>query len=253
VVTGAAQGIGFAVARRLASEGAEVVIADRQAEAGCDGARLIESQGGRARALPVDIARPDCGEVLVKGALDAFGRVDAAVLCAGIAGMKDWLELTAEDWDRMMDVNLRGTMLCLQALGRQMIAQGEAGAMVTLAATSGHGPRSDAAHYGASKAGIIHLTRSAALGLGCHRIRVNAISPGIVNTGMWRGVVASRAALQGVAPERYEQEALGHVPLGRAAEPDDIAALASFLLSDEASYITGEIIVVDGGYSLRVA
>lgn len=253
VVTGGAQGIGLAVAHRLAREGAAVVIGDRQAEMACGVASEIEASGGRAVSVCVDLQEPHCGQLLVDRALQTYSRINLSALCAGITEMKNWLDITPEEWDRMMSVNLRGTLLCLQAVAKQMIKQGQGGSIVTLGSTSGHGPRPDAAHYGASKAGIIHLTRSAALALAPYQIRVNAISPGIVNTAMWRQVGSTRASLQGVEAARYEQMALSNVPLGRFAEPEEIAALAAFLLSSEASYVTGQIILQDGGYSLRVA
>jgi NAD(P)-dependent dehydrogenase (short-subunit alcohol dehydrogenase family) len=250
LVTGGAQGIGYAVSVRLLSEGAKVVIADRQG----DLAESVAAQHGKmAIALQVDVREANCGDQIVETALRRFGGLDLAVLCAGITGMKTWLELSVEEWNQILEINLRGTFLCLQAIGKQMIAQGRGGAMVTLAATSGHGPRPDAAHYGSSKAAIIHLTRSVALDLASHQIRVNAISPGIVKTSMWEGVTRDRSTLQGITPQEYEKRAISNVPLGRATVPEEIAGLAAFLLSDEAAYITGQVILQDGGYSLKVA
>jgi NAD(P)-dependent dehydrogenase (short-subunit alcohol dehydrogenase family) len=241
VVTGGAQGIGRAVALRLAKEGASIVIADQNAQEATKVLGELEALGAMGAIVSVDVQKDDCGSRLVRDAVTFQRRIDLAVLCAGIIGMGDWARMTIEDWDRMMNTNLRGTFLCLQAIANQMIDQKSGGAMITLGSTSGHGPRPDAAHYGASKAGIIHLSRSAALGLAPHRIRVNVISPG------------DRAALQGVSPDEYEAKTLGNVPLQRAATPDEIASLAAFLLSEEASYITGQVILQDGGYSLRVA
>jgi len=253
IITGGAQGIGRAVAGRLAREGARVVIADRNAAEGKGALAELEKQGAVGTVVSVDVQEEDCGNYLVRETVSAHGRVDLAVLCAGITGMEDWTRTSVEDWDRIMNINLRGTFLCMQAIARQMIEQKRGGAMVTLGATSGHGPRPDAAHYGASKAAIIHLSRSAALGLAPHGIRVNTISPGIVRTPMWERVVHDRGALQGVSPKEYEEKALANVPLQRAAMPEEIASLAAFLLSEEASYITGQVILQDGGYSLRVA
>jgi NAD(P)-dependent dehydrogenase (short-subunit alcohol dehydrogenase family) len=253
VVTGGAQGIGRAVALRLAKEGASIVIADQNAQEATKVLGELEALGAMGAIVSVDVQKDDCGSRLVRDAVTFQRRIDLAVLCAGIIGMGDWARMTIEDWDRMMNTNLRGTFLCLQAIANQMIDQKSGGAMITLGSTSGHGPRPDAAHYGASKAGIIHLSRSAALGLAPHRIRVNVISPGVVRTSMWERVVRDRAALQGVSPDEYEAKTLGNVPLQRAATPDEIASLAAFLLSEEASYITGQVILQDGGYSLRVA
>ena len=253
VVTGGAQGIGRAVASRLASEGARIVIADREVAAATKALADLGASGALGTVVAVDVQREDCGVHLVRETIAAQGRVDMAVLCAGITGMGDWIRMTAEDWNRMLDTNLRGTFLCLQAIAAQMIEQKNGGAMVTLGATSGHGPRPDAVHYGASKAGIIHVSRSAALGLAPYGIRVNTISPGVVHTSMWERVTNDRAALQGITPQEYEKKVLESVPLGRAASPDEIAALAAFLLSEEAAYITGQVILQDGGYSLRVA
>jgi len=253
IVTGGAQGIGRAMACRLAKEGARIVVADRNVEEAKRVLVELGTPGTVGTVVTVDVQKEDCGSYLVREAVAAQGRVDLAVFCAGITGMGDWTRLTAEDWNQMMHINLRGTFLCLQAIARQMIDQKSGGAMVTLGATSGHGPRPDAVHYGVSKAGVIHLSRTAALGLAPYGIRVNTISPGIVRTSMWERVVRDRAALQGVSPREYEEKALGNVPLQRAAMPDEIAALAAFLLSEEAGYITGQVILQDGGYSLRVA
>ena len=176
------------------------------------------------------------------------------MLCAGIAKLKDWTEITPEEWDQTLDINLRGAFLCLQAIAKQMIAQGDGGAIVNIASTSGHGPRPDGADYGASKAGLIHLTRSVALGLAPQRIRVNAISPGVTEkTGGWKTAVRDRAALQRISEEEYQQKVYSLIPLGRGAAPEEIAGLVAFLLSEEASFITGQIIMQDGGYSLKVA
>jgi len=253
IVTGGAQGIGRAVACRLAKEKARIVIADRDVEAAKKVLVDLGPPGALGTVVSVDVQKEDCGSDLVRDTVAAQGRVDVAVLCAGITGMGDWIRMTVDDWDRMIDTNLRGTFLCLQAIASQMIEQKNGGAIVNLGATSGHGPRPDAAHYGISKAGVIHLSRSAALGLASYGIRVNAISPGIVRTAMWERVVRDRAALQGISGREYEETTLRNVPLGRAAAPDEIAALAAFLLSDEAAYITGQVILQDGGYSLRVA
>jgi NAD(P)-dependent dehydrogenase (short-subunit alcohol dehydrogenase family) len=253
VVTGGAQGIGRAVACRLAREGARIVVVDRN----CQGAKKVlvdlEALGSLGTVVAVDLQSEDCGSHIVREAVASQGRVDLAVLCAGITAMVDWTQMTFEDWNRMIDINLRGTFLCLQAIARQMIEQNSGGAIVTLGATSGHGPRPDAMHYGVSKAGIIHLSRSAALGLAPHGIRVNTISPGIVRTSMWGQVVRDRSTLQGISREEYEEKVFSNVPLQRAADPDEIAGLAAFLLSEEAGYITGQVILQDGGYSLRVA
>ena len=254
LVTGGAQGIGQAVVERLVAEGAAVVIPDRKAEKTEALVREVRSGGGRAVAVCVDVRDDDSAEKIVKESVDAYGRVDLAVICAGICKLNDWTEITPEEWDQTLDINLRGAFLCLQAIAKQMIAQGDGGAIVNIASTSGHGPRPDGAHYGASKAGLIHLTRSLALGLAPHRIRVNGISPGVTeNTGTWDMAVRGRAALQRISEEEYRQKVYSLIPLGRGAAREEVAGLTAFLLSEEASFITGQIIMQDGGYSLKVA
>ena len=253
IVTGGAQGIGRGLVKRLVSEGAAVVIADREMEKAEALAEEIRSGGGRATAVGVDVRDDDCGVRMVKEAVAAYDRVDLAVICAGICVLKDWKDITPEEWDATLDINLRGAYVCLQAIGKQMIAQGDGGAIVTIGSTSGHGPRPDGADYGVSKAGVIHLTRSVALGLAPHGIRVNAVSPGVTeNTGTWEMAVRGRAATHGITEEEYRQKVYAAFPLGRVGTIEDVAGLTAFLLSEEASLITGQFVMLDGGYSLKV-
>ncbi|MEO6829199.1 MAG: SDR family oxidoreductase [Acidobacteriaceae bacterium] len=252
VVIGGAQGVGKALALRLAREGASVIVADRQADKAEEVAEECRKLGKAAKSVEMDLRDSACGTDLVTGTVAAYGRLDLCAFCAGVAAIRYWLDIPLDEWDTMMSVNARGAFICLQAIARQMIAQGDGGAIVTLASPSGQGPRPDAAHYGASKAALIHLTRTIALDLARYHIRVNGVSPGIIDTAMWKGVLHERAGMQGISTEEYAKNVYASVPLGVPAQPEWIAGLVAFLLSDEAGYITGQIINQDGGYTLQV-
>lgn len=241
LITGARRGIGRAIALALAGEGAEVAICDKVADDGKleSVAREIESSGRRSIAIQTDISRKTEVEDMVKKVAKEFGRIDVLVNCAGVwIPGQSLLECPEENWDIVIDTNLKGTYLCCQAAGRVMVMQ-NSGNIINLSSEVGLTPGLGGGAYSVSKAGIIMLTRQMALELARYNIRVNALAPGIVktdfNTQFWK------------APE-VEKKSAEMVPLGRLAEPEDIASAAVFLASDAAGYITGEILSVNGGW-----
>jgi glucose 1-dehydrogenase len=237
IVTGGARGLGLGIARCFASEGALVVIAD------------IDEAGARESAASVggdhlgcDVADRSSVQALVDTAVARHGRIDVMVANAGIAGGAPFLELTDERWDSVIAVNLRGVFLCDQIAGRQFVRQGGPGAIVNTASILSARANPTTAAYSASKAGVVSLTHSAAAALGPHGVRVNAIGPGYIETQMTAGIRDDPAMAQSVRDATV---------LGRFGNPTDIGDAAVFLASDEASYVTGQVLFVDGGWLLH--
>jgi NAD(P)-dependent dehydrogenase (short-subunit alcohol dehydrogenase family) len=240
LVTGAQQGIGKAIALAYGREGASVVVnyLDDRA-AGEAVAAQIHALGTRAVAVAGNVAQTTDVHAMVEAGA-SLGGVDVLVNNAGIFPRVDFLDMTEEQWDEVLDVNLKGAFRCIQAVARQLVAQGKAGAVINLASGAAFRSSPRGVHYVSSKAGIVGLTRATALELARYRIRVNAIAPGITDTAQPR---------YGMSEEEL-QAAAHQVPLGRIATPDDIAHLAVFLACDEASHITGQTIHVNGGQFL---
>jgi 3-oxoacyl-[acyl-carrier protein] reductase len=240
LITGAQQGIGRAIALAYGREGASVVVNyldDRQAAEAI--AAQIRQQGGRAVAVAGDVAcAHDVQRMIEAGS--AFGGIDVLVNNAGIFPRVPFLEMSEAQWDEVLTVNLKGTFLCTQAVARELVRQGRPGAIINLASGAAFRSSPRGVHYVASKAGVVGLTRAAALELAPYRIRVNAIAPGLTDTAQPR---------YGMSEEEL-QAAGRQIPLGRMAVPEDIANLAVFLASEEASYITGQTIHVNGGQYL---
>ncbi len=236
IVTGSANGIGRAIAERLARDGASVVVADLSA-AGGDVAAGIEHAGGQAAFVPTDVTRDDDLRRMIDAAVVRFGRLDVLVNNAGVGTYVPFAKLTPDAWDRIHAVNLRavyrGCQLALPALVSRR------GVIVNLSSQSGLVGQAMNEAYCASKGGVVLLTRSLARELGPQGVRVNCVCPGGVDTAMLHGFLAA----VGAAPGDVAQ----HVPLRRFAEPAEIASVVSFLVSDDASYVTGAAIPVDGG------
>ena len=241
IVTGAAGGIGRAVAERLLREGVRVVIADVDIEKG-EAAEAELKELGEALFVKADVSRRLDVHNLVAAAIDAFGDIDILVNNAGIVHAADFLDLKEEDFDRVLGVNLKGSFLVGQAVAQFMVEKvkngGRAGAIVNMSSINAVFAIANQVPYSISKGGVSQLTKVMALALAPHGIRVNAIGPGSIMTDMLKSVNSDAAA---------RAKVLSRTPLGRVGEPSEIAAIAAFLASDDASYITGQTIYADGG------
>ena len=241
IVTGGARGIGYAIARRFLEEGARVVIADIDEDAG---SRAVQDLGafGAVRFVECDVGERLDVHNLLAATVDAFGSVDALVNNAGILASGEFLDLEEADFDRVLRTNLKGAFLCGQAVARHMVERiGEGdppGAIVNMSSVNAVFAIANQVPYSISKGGISQLTKVMALSLAPHGIRVNAIGPGSIMTDMLGEVMEDAEARKRI---------LSRTPLGRIGEPSEIAAIAAFLASEEASYITGQTIYADGG------
>lgn len=238
VVTGAGEGIGREIARRLAQEGAAVVINDVEPARAREVAEAILKEGGRARAMGGDASDPEHARALVAEAVAAFGRLDVAVANAGFSLFSDFFATTPAEFDRVTALNLRGSYFLAQAAARQMREQGQGGRILLLSSVCGHLALRSLAAYSMSKAGLEMLAKGLVPELSPHGITVNAVAPG--------ATVTPRNLAQDPG---YEQTWGAKIPRGRVATVDDIARAALFLLAPEAGHITGHTLVVDGGWT----
>jgi NAD(P)-dependent dehydrogenase (short-subunit alcohol dehydrogenase family) len=239
VITGAARGIGRACAERLLAEGAKVAIGDVDAPGLRDTAAAI---GTPETVLPVvtDVARRDQVIALVEAAVKRFGRIDIMVNNAGIALIQDFLEIREEDYDRVLNINLKGAFMGTQAAGRQMIKQGEGGVIINMSSVNAGLANPRAATYAISKGGMNQITGTAAMAFAPHGIRVVGVGPGTIDTDMIAGD-------KFIDSEEMRRSVLTRTPLGRFGTAAEVAAVVAFLASEDASYITGETIYPDGG------
>jgi 3-oxoacyl-[acyl-carrier protein] reductase len=235
-VTGSSRGIGRAIAAAYLAEGAQVIVNSRQADVAAATAREL---GDNAAGVAADVSTAEGARALVQGAVDHFGRLDVMVANAGINIVKDAVDFEPEEWRRVLATNLDGVFYCAQAAGRLMLEQGS-GSVISIASVTSFNAFPRRAAYATAKAGLVMLTKVLAAEWGPGGVRVNAIAPGYVRTDLVQGLADGGELDLGAVQRR--------TPMGRLAEPKEIASAAVFLASDEASFITGETLVVDGGW-----
>ena len=243
IVTGAARGIGQAIALRFGQEGARVAIADVREAEGQNTVRLIEAAGGQACFVRTDVSDSAQVQGMVRAVLDRWGTIDILINDAGICPFEDFLEMPEALWDHVLDVNLKGYFLVSQAVARVMVERGIRGRIIAVSSISAEFGGSSQAHYCASKAGINLLVKSMAISLGPHGITVNAVLPGTVETEI------NREALADPAVRDYWSK---RAPLGRLGQPEDIAGPVLFFATDDSTWCTGALLVVDGGTSVNL-
>jgi meso-butanediol dehydrogenase/(S,S)-butanediol dehydrogenase/diacetyl reductase len=249
LITGAARGIGAACARRLAQEGARLVLAD------VDGAGVGKLAGELEQvAVTADVTRAEDIDRLVDEPYRRWGRLDVLFNNAGVIRVQPMLEVTREEWDRVMDVNLRAVFFVMQAVARRMLAQDlmpgselRGKLIQTASIASYRGGNHLMTPYSASKAGVVSLTRSAAQVLAKDRITSNCVCPGAVETPMWEQIDREWGALEGLGPGETWKRRIRGIPLGRPERPEDLAGVVAFLAGPDSDYMTGQAINVDGG------
>ncbi|MEF3311639.1 SDR family NAD(P)-dependent oxidoreductase [Paenibacillus sp. GYB004] len=237
LITGAGRGIGRAVAERFADEGASLALLSNVEADLNEAASELAAKGTIVQSLVVDVSDAEQVERAVSAVAERFGRIDVLVNNAGIAWEEPVLEIKPDNWKKIIDVNLNGMFWVAQSVAKRMAAQG-GGVILNMASTNGLVGEANYAHYNASKGGVVLLTKTMALELGASGIRVNAVCPGYIQTPM-------SAAID--SPEFIENYIKTKIPLGRVGKPEDISGVFAFLASDDAAFITGETIVVDGG------
>ncbi len=241
IITGARRGMGKAHALVLAKEGAKVVVSDISEEECQKVVEEIKEKGGEAIAVKCDVTKKEEVDEMIKKTVDEWGKIDILVNNAGIAQFKPFLELTEEEWDKTIDINLKGYFLVAQAAAKEMASQ-KSGVIINIASVAmgqvGVG-FANLAHYCATKGGIVAMTEEMAGELAQYNIRVNAVSPGVIETPMIDPIKKD---------PNQEKAILARIPMHRVGKPEEIAKTVLFLASDDSSYITGSVVVVDGGW-----
>jgi len=241
IITGARRGMGKSHALKLAKAGAKIVVSDISLEECQKVVKEIENGGGKARAVKCDVTKREQVDEMVKKTIKKFGRIDILVNNAGICQFKPFLELTEEDWDKTLDINLKGYFLCAQAAAKEMAKQ-KSGVIVNIASIAmgqvGVG-FPNLTHYSASKGGIVGMTEALAVELAPYNIRVNAVAPGVIETPMVDPLKSDPKTMEAT---------LARIPLHRMGRTEEVSNLVLFLASDTSSYMTGSTVVIDGGW-----
>lgn len=238
IVTGSGRGIGRAIAIELAKAGAKVVVTSRHTDECDEVCEVINKEEGESICVKCDVSKKEEVEQLVQNTVDRFGGIDILVNNAGVLRQKPITEMTEEDWDTTLDINLKGAFLLTQAVVPHMIKR-KGAKILSIASVAGKVGFANISAYCASKGGLINLTKELALELATHNINVNAIAPGVIQTQMTEGMLQN---------ETSRNALLAQVPLGRVGQAEEIAHAARFLVSKEADYITGQTLVIDGGW-----
>jgi len=246
IVTGAGIGIGKGIAEVFLEAGCEVVIAEVNRPRGEETAREFQAKYGRGLFVETDVARDADCKRMVDETLKAYGRVDTLVNNAGVNFVKPTLEMTVEDWDRVVNVDLRGTFLCSKYALEPMVKAGH-GSIINIASVHTRATLGGAAPYAASKGGVMQMTASMAIEFAPYGVRINALSPGLIDTVIWKQI-------QDVAQDKNAvvQHWMDNIPLGRVGTPQEMGRVALFLASDEASYVTGANLLADGGMTSQL-
>lgn len=252
IITGGGGGIGRSVSIHFAQEGAKVIVSDINMGSAEDTVKLIREAGGEAGAVKTDITNKDEALAMAAETIKLYGgRIDILVNCAGTDKKGAITDLSVETWDMLMNLNLKGTFLSTQAVIGTMIDQ-QYGRIVNIASMAGKTGEAMTSPYCASKFGVIGFTQSVALEVGKHNVTINAVCPGPVNTDLFKQSIAQFAGLNGVSEKEYLQKVfIGPTPLGRIAEPGDVARAVVFLASDDAEFITGTTLNVSGGREMH--
>ena len=248
IVTGAARGIGRAVALRLAEEGANVCIADIDEPGAEKAAKDIERQGGKGLGVACDVANRGNVAAVIQAVVKEYGQLDVIFNNAAVSEIRPFMQVREQDWERLMTVNGLGVLICMQEAARQMISQGKGGKIISTSSIAGREGYDLQPHYSASKFAVIALTQAGARAFAKHGITVNAFGPGVVHTELWEQLDKEFIEL-GLSKEPGEAMAgfASRVLLERHSTPEDLVGIAAFLASDDANYITGQTIMVDGG------
>ncbi|HUS97338.1 MAG TPA: glucose 1-dehydrogenase [Hyphomicrobiaceae bacterium] len=247
LITGAGQGIGRATALAYAAEGADLVLADLNAEALAEVQKAVEAKGRRAISIEADLGDVEAIDAMVTTAIKQFGRIDVLVNNAGVTRKAFMMDITEADWDRIHRVNAKGVFFCMQRVAREMIKQ-NSGRIINMASIAGKGYRdSSNVAYAGSKGAVIAMTRMASSQLGGNNINVNAICPGITRTALYNTLLETQAKNAGLSMDEMAKVAFDTIPLKLANEPEDIAAMAVFLAGPGGRTITGQSYNIDGG------
>lgn len=242
IVTGTTSGIGLACAKRFAKEGAKVVMCARSEEKGKDQEKELLNLGYEVMFIKCDVSKKAEVDNVVNKTIDKYKKIDGVLNNAGINHSASFFDTTEEDWDRVMSVDLKGTFLMSQAVAREMVREGNGGSIVNISSVTAQIALSDQVPYCSAKGGVNQLTRAMAVALGQNNIIVNSIGPGPIMTELMERVVANK---------EKDEELIRRMPLGRKGSPEEIAGVAVFLMTEDASFITGQCIYADGGRMIQ--